>query len=440
MICSECATHEPLKKLLEKHGRMGQCRYCKRHGNTMESRKLFDYIFERVSENVACRDDLTDYELAMLYEGGSDFIAVEEIDMVLMEWFELGDTPYFEDLLAEVPSEFITDNDGYSVHFYSDDGDLEKNIYEMLWEMFVDNIQHKYRFFNPDAHRFLDDVFSPLISTGHELKPEVIRTITKGETLYRARCAKGEKDAKEIIGNATSQFGPTPKHMAGSQRMTPSGISGLYCALDRETCLSEIRSITGDYVISVGLTPVTEIKLLDLTALNLIEPPELTFLDKGYRKASHRQVFLSSLVRKLSRPKARNDELSYLSTQVVFEYLRQRFDQQVVGLVFPSVQTGETGTNVVIFPEYSLLGSEPLTVNDADNEHEKNFGFDISSNITTTNKDQSPFVQNQKLLIMQKSIRFHKITAIQTSAKEYDDIYDIFMDELTRRRLGPSFQ
>ena len=49
--------------------------------------------------------------------------------------------------------------------------------------------------------------------------------------------------------------------------MTPNGISALYCALERETCLSEIRSITGDHVVSTALTPVAELKLLDLTAL-----------------------------------------------------------------------------------------------------------------------------------------------------------------------------
>ena len=61
----------------------------------------------------------------------------------------------------------------------------------------------------------------------------------------------------------------------------------------------------------------------------------------------------------MSRPKARNDELSYLSTQVVFEYLRLRFGKQVDGLVFPSVQTGEAGTNVVLFPEASRLAYVP---------------------------------------------------------------------------------
>lgn len=61
----------------------------------------------------------------------------------------------------------------------------------------------------------------------------------------------------------------------------------------------------------------------------------------------------------MSRPKARNDEMSYLSTQGVFEYLRLRFGKYVDGLVFPSVQTGEAGTNVVLVPEASRLSYEP---------------------------------------------------------------------------------
>lgn len=440
MICNDCVTPPPLKKLFDTYGKMGWCKYCQCQGNAIESQKLFDYIYKCTAEEVARRNDLSDYELGMLYECGADFVAVEEIDTVLMDWFNLRDEAYINDLLEEVPSEFRVDDDGYPVHFYYDDGTLEQNLYEARWDKFVDDVRYKYRFFNVDTHRFLDDVFSPLSSDGHTLKPEVIRTIIHGETLYRARYAKDQAGAKDIIDNPAAQFGPTPKHLAGSQRMTPNGISGLYCALDRDTCLSEIRSITGDYVVSVALTPVAEVKLLDLTVLNLLELPMLTPLEEGYRKTLHRQVFLGSLVRKLSRPKARNDELSYLSTQVVFEYLRLSFGQQVVGLVFPSVQTAEAGTNVVLFPEYSLIAPAPLPITNAENEHEEKSSSEVVSHISAMDKVYNPFERPAKLAIVDNSIRFHKITAIQTTAKEYNNFYDLFMSDLTRMRLGPPFQ
>nr|WP_258306563.1 RES family NAD+ phosphorylase [Pseudomonas prosekii] len=232
-----------------------------------------------------------------------------------------------------------------------------------------------------------------------------------------------------MLADPAGQFGPTPKHLASSQRMTPNGISALYCALERETCLSEIRSITGDHVVSTALTPIGELKLLDLTVLDRVEPPDLTLLDEGFRDSLHRKVFLGSLVKKMSRPKARNDELSYLSTQVVFEYLRLRFGKYVDGLVFPSVQTGEAGTNVVLFPEASRLSYEPPANPDP-----------ADGPVPKVVPAENPYGPSAKLVVVADSIQFHKITAIETRAKHYDHIYGLFMSELNRKRLGPIFE
>ena len=414
MICFDCVTPAPLKKLFDTYGTVGDCKYCGRHGRAMESKQLFSYVYERVAENVAGKDDLSHYELCMLYHGGSDFITVSDIDIVLTEWFELGNEPYSADLCDGVPPEFRRDDAGNETHFYSDDGTLEQNIYENHWERFVEDVHYKHRYFNAGAGQFLDSVFSVLVIDGNHLKPEVVRTIVHGKLLYRARRVKNHKEAEEIRLNPASEFGPTPKHLASSQRMTPNGISALYCALERETCLSEIRSITGDHVVSAALTPIGEMKLLDLTVLDRVEPPALTLLDEGFRESLHRKVFLGSLVKKMSRPRARNDELSYLSTQVVFEYLRLRFGKYVDGLVFPSVQTGEAGTNVVLFPEASRLSYVPPDDPDpADGPDPKAVPA------------EDPFELPAKMTVVADSIRFHKVTAIETRAKEYSHIYEI---------------
>ncbi len=429
MICVDCVTPAPLKKLFDTHGTAGDCEYCGRHGHAMESKHLFDYVYERVAENVARKDDLSHYELGLLYHCGSDFIAVSDIDIVLMEWFELGNEPYFSDLCDGVPPEFRVDDAEDETHFYDDDGTLEQNFYEDRWKKFVEDIHYKHRYFNAGADHFLDSVFSVLVTEGNQLKPDVVRTIAHGELLYRARHAQNQKQAEEIIGNPAGQFGPTPQHLASSQRMTPNGISALYCALERETCLSEIRSITGDHVVSAALTPIGELKLLDLTVLDRVEPPALTLLDEGFRESLHRKVFLGSLVKKMSRPKARNDELSYLSTQVVFEYLRLRFGKYVDGLVFPSVQTGEAGTNVVLFPEASRLSYVPPTDPDP-----------MDGPAPMAVPPENPFGSPAKLAVVADSIRLHKVTAIETKAQEYSHIYDLFMSDLNRKRLGLNFE
>ncbi|HCF6914566.1 TPA: RES family NAD+ phosphorylase [Pseudomonas aeruginosa] len=430
MICIECVTPEPLKKLFNTHGQEGDCQYCQRHGKAIESRVLFEYVYDRVKENIAQRDDLSHFELGMLYECGSDKIAMANIDEILSEWMKLGEERYFDLLVDGVPGEFRVDDDGDEVHFFDDDGTLEENVYEAKWDAFVSGVQYTHRFFNANASEFLDSVFSPLVTNDDALKPEVIRTMAHGEWLYRARYVKEFGDADKIIKDPAGQFGPTPRFLASNQRMTPNGISALYCALERETCLSEIRSITGDNVVSAALTPVAELKLLDLTVLNRVEPPELSLLDVGFRKALHRKVFLDSLVKKMSRPKARNDELSYLSTQVVFEYLRLRFGEQVDGLVFPSVQTGEAGTNVVLFPEASRLAY--ILPAGAD---EDRFG-DEPAPVEVPVHMGNRLMQPTKVMVVHGSFRFHKITAIETRAREYRSIYDLFMSDETRRRLN----
>lgn len=426
MICINCVTPRPLKNLIVEHGLLANCQYCNTSGTAVEATRLFDYIYERVKENIASEDDLSDFEHGMLYECGADDIAVATIDVVLSEWLNLGDEPYFDDLCNGVPPEFNVNHRGHETHFYCDDGLLERNFYEDRWATFVEDVRHTHRFFNPTARTFLDSVLSFLVVEGNMLKPECLRLIGSGEELFRARNAEGYENAKEMVGSPASQFGPTPKDKASSQRMTPNGISALYCALERETCLSEIRSITGDNVVSVALTPIDQMKLLDLTALERVEPPKLTLLDKGYLDALHLKTFINSLVKKMSKPKGRNDDLSYLSTQVVFEYLRLRFSSQVDGLVFPSVQTGESGTNIVLFPEASVIST-------------KQYSEPTELKVAFGDKPTDAFEPEAKLAVIAGSIRFHKVMAIETKAKEYKHVSELFMSDIVRKQLGLPF-
>ena len=397
MICVNCVAPKSLRKLFEKSHAIGECKYCGHKGAGMELRELFGYIYDRVRENVIRDIDLTDVEQGFIYFGKSDEILIGDVCNVLGDYFMLYNEPYFIDICAAVPAELQSDDRGESdTNYCCDNGTLTLNYYERRWRDFVKNVRHKRRYFNKSAEDFLDDAFSVLVNDDKQLKSDVIRTIPHGDLLFRARYAQDETSAKEIANNLDLQFGPAPESLTGNQRMTPNGVSALYCALDPNTCLSEIRSITGDHVVTVALTPISELKLLDLTVLDQVEPPALTPLDEGFRNSWHRKAFLDSLVDKMSLPKARNDELSYLSTQVVFEYLKLRFGEYMDGLVFPSVQTGRKGTNVVIFPEASRVSSTPIA--DPDSE-------DALSELPA------------KLRVLPDTLRFHKITSIETTSQ-----------------------
>lgn len=426
MICSECVTPPQLKAYIDGRGLLCVCKYCDTVNTAVEPAALFDHILGLVDKNVAKESDLSDYELDLIYELGSDEFDVQPLDIVLSEWFDLGYEPYFDALLAYAPRQYLTNEKGQDRHYFSNDDDSELNLYEVRWLAFIQAIRHSHRFFNSNAQGFLGSVFSLVSGENGELKPTAIRTIRKGEALYRARTAFDYKAATAIENSPHTELGPTPREKAGSQRMTPTGISALYCALDRATCLSEIRSITGDVVVSGALTPTSQLTLLDLTKLDQLEGPKLTYFDDGFRDSLHLRTFLKSLVKKMSKPKGRNDDLAYLSTQVVFEYLRLQFGKQVDGLVFPSVQTGETGTNVVLFPEASVVSSLRYFPPD---ELELAFTAD-------PRMQNEAFGEGTKLAFIANSLRYHRVTAIETKADEYKRPGELFMSDLTRKRLG----
>lgn len=359
----------------------------------------------------------------MLFGAGVDDIPVEDLEMVLSEWAGLGEEVYYEDLCARIPEEMVVNDKGLVRQYFGDDGLLEYNLFEDKWERFIEGVRHSHRFFNPGAKEFLDSVFDILCEKNDSLKGECVRVIERGIPLYRARSVSDREQVTKMIDSPASEFGPTPRGKAGSQRMTPNGISAMYCALERSTCLSEIRSITGDKVVSIAMTPIGRLRLLDLTRLNQITFPALSLLDRGYLEKMHLKTFIASLVKKISKPKGQNDELSYLSTQVVFEYLRVRFGRQADGLVFPSVQTGERGTNIVLFPEASIVSARDILADSEDDQTSASF-----LNIQ--------FEKGAKLYCVPNSMRYHKIVAIETRDKEYGFCEDLFMSDLTRNRLG----
>ncbi|AQR64661.1 hypothetical protein BXU06_05995 [Aquaspirillum sp. LM1] len=310
---------------------------------------------------------------------------------------DLEKEPYAEDFYSHIPNDLIWDEDGSTRIFCIDDGMERENIFSIKWGEFVKQIKHSYRFFNSHAKDFLDSVFR-FLTEGGKLKPELLRSIAEGEPMYRARIIYSYQEAKSFEKDLIGQFGKPPSHKASNQRMTPSGISTLYCALERETCLSEVRSITGDTVASVALTPCSEIALLDLNRLNLIQPQPPSLLDKTYREVVHFKAFIASLITEMSKPKRREDELGYLATQAVFEYLRASFCDQIHGLAFSSVQTG-VGTNVVIFPEFSSIGKK--------------------EDYTPPEQIDNPFEEPIYFYIQEDSLRWHKVRSIVTQADEY---------------------
>lgn len=412
MICADCIKPEPLKFYINQHGDHARCLYCSNQTHCTPKNELIAYISDRFSESYCHTDRLSEYEQAMVFDASSGIVDIHWLETIVLEHFELGNEELADEVIEYIGSNLEKPDDGSTHTYFLNDGTQEHNVYQVQWESFRQDIVHGHRFFSNTAYSFLDSLFN-FISPANLLEPKLIKVLDSGDVVYRARLARDEAEQKKISERPASELGPAPRDRASSQRMTPSGISALYCSFERNTCLSELRPIAGDIVISGAFKPHNILKLLQLNELDKLNRSDLTPLTPGFSDASHAFEFLKQLIHKMSKPKGRQDELSYISTQVVFEYLRKKFNTQIDGITYPSVQTGYKGINLVLFPEHSRVGI-------TDEEWE--------------NPDHPP-----KLIHQKGSLIFHKIAVIQTLTHDFENLDFINFDELTRRRLGSDF-
>jgi RES domain-containing protein len=245
------------------------------------------------------------------------------------------------------------------------------NDFELLerWREFEVEIRSRARFFNRRAVDILDSIFGDL----HRLTSsagQILRAAGGGSDLThfrRARRALSDDELHRILMQPTRELGPPPPALAGGGRMNPRWVPMFYGALDADTCVAEIRAPVGSCVVIGIFEIVRPLLLLDIGALRHLIGHRTSFFDPATRSLSDKAAFLNRLVGIIAKPVMPNEEeYSYLPTQAVAEYLAERLEPRIDGLLFPSTQTEGTGQNVVLFPRSSIVAAdldEQLDVN-----------------------------------------------------------------------------
>ena len=137
--------------------------------------------------------------------------------------------------------------------------------------------------------------------------------------------------------------------------MNAEGIPVFYGAMEEGTCVSEIRPPVGSLVILGRFEILTPIRILDLSAISIVYS-EISHFDANYSEARSRERFLKELVEEIGRPIMPHEETrEYLNSQIVADYLANRFEGGLDGIIFRSAQTGGTGNNVVLFNHASRV-------------------------------------------------------------------------------------
>lgn len=220
------------------------------------------------------------------------------------------------------------------------------------WTEFQKEILTRARFFPKTAVARLAGIFGDL----NELKTvdgrPVIREVAPGDpegVFWRARRARTDEELENILKNPARELGPPPPGLAKGLRMNATGIPVFYGARCVTTCLSEIRPPVGSKVVVGKFELLRPIRVLDLGALEEVLVGKSHF-DPDYVVSRGRAAFLKQLVTEISRPVMPEDEeLEYIPTQFVAEFLAHRSEPQLGGIFYPSTQTGGEGENVALF-------------------------------------------------------------------------------------------
>lgn len=424
-ICKECVEVGEVQKEVERLN-IGQevCCYCDSKSIVAPKESVFSFIENNFFEAIIPIDECSPQESSSFW-CGSDDLYVKEIWEIIHD-IGLKNEALEGDLSSYLSQQVDVENNLFTLN----NGTLENNLYQDKWLCFIDSISHGKRFFNFEVNQFLDDLFSVIHENNH-VNDDICTVLEPNVSLFRARIANSKIERESIISDPANQLGAVPAKLASDQRMTPKGISAFYASLDRETCFSEVRAITGDLVISGEFTVNRPLKLLDLRKIEELSKKEYHPFESNYLEKSHKSQFLKRLMFLLSKPASKRKNSNYLETQVIFEYFRVNFGSDISGLIFSSVQTGFNGLNVVLFPERSDVNS--FTYNKERKiifkewHHQEDDWYTYSEKFSENLPSQK---SEANLSFVHGSLELHYIEAVKTLARKQnllviDDVEDI---------------
>lgn len=303
----------------------------------MLSDKESDFDWERhgmpvadaIGQAAEVSDEIAQDVLSILQERHEDFEAAKS-----GEESEFGPESHYEELEAD-DSEWRAD-----------------------WEHFERSLKTEARFFNSAGSSHLAAVFGHIDKIRTLRKRPLVRTITPGSKsalFFRARVFQSDDALKTALGRPDLHLGPPPPALATPGRMNAAGISVFYGATTRRLAIAEVRPPVGSQVLVGRFDVLRPLRLLDLTALASVVS-EGSIFDPGWAARLERAAFLGSLKGRISQPVMPDDErLEYLATQAVADFLATQNKPTFDGMIFPSVQAGGAGRNVVLFHRASRV-------------------------------------------------------------------------------------
>ena len=366
LICSDCIGESYLASLVDAEGEDGECSYCGCDGATITVEDLagrieaaFEAHFSRTADepdsyqSMMLRDKEISYD--WYREGDETVIAIQEAAGLSDEASQ-----DVQAILDWEHSDFEAATMGLETEF-SEDAHYEEKMpsdeeWHVGWRSFVMTIKSEARFFSRSAAEQLGKLFDSIDEMATHSGGSIVVDGGPGTSFdhfYRARVFQSDEELEEAMKRPDQGLGAPPTSVAASGRMNARGIPVFYGATSEAVVLAEVRPPVGSQVLVGRFDIVRPIRLLDLSALSDIRETGSIF-DPDYAYRLGRMMFLRSLSFKMARPVMPDDqEMEYLPTQAIADFLATEGKVPLDGILFPSVQVAGAGQNVVLFNKSS---------------------------------------------------------------------------------------
>ena len=352
-VCHVCIGDPYLSKEVKRRGSCKLCSYCSETREVQSLHGLADRIHEKLEEHFK------------LVQEGLWQLSGTPVGQVIAEIAVLGEevADDVRDLLSDRYGEMAVkdgEDDPFSEDAHYEELQPNDSYHRDTWSAFCSNIRSRERFFSKYAEEALSEIFGDLKNHRTDCDKRVFCEIGPDDAdrfIWRARKSESDNKLKDILKSPAREIGPPPSRKAQGGRMNATGIPVFYGAMDETTCVAEAGAPVGSKVVIAKFELLRAVRLLDFDALAKIFV-EGSYFDPDYDERVDKATFLRRLKREMCRPVMPQDEaFEYLPTQVVAEYLANKVDPQLDGIIYPSSQTGWTGRNLVLFNH--ACGLEP---------------------------------------------------------------------------------
>ena len=349
-VCHACVGDKVLAKQVEKEGTRAECTYCRATKTAFTLADLSNRIHEVLEGHFI---PVPEYDVPEQFRRGLDDTETVIEEVAGLEQGIAADVrEYLFNRLTWTVNVAGGEENPYSHGMLYVEREVDTSDLRSAWWDFKEEIRSRARFFGATTAAMLDRIFENLASLRTVWGSSVVREIQPGDkdsSFWRARTAHSEPEMKSTLASLGSQLGPPPSDKATAGRMNAEGIPVFYGALEEETCVSEVRAPVGSFVILVKFDLFKPIRVLDLNALSIVYS-DFSYFDPNYIEKRSRERFLEGLVEEMSRPVMPHEEArEYIATQIVSEYLANRVEPRLHGIIFSSAQTGGGGHNIVLF-------------------------------------------------------------------------------------------